>query len=212
MSRRIAVVDYGRGNLFSVARALEKADAEPYTVCTPEEVTAAEALVLPGVGAFGDAMAALARAALIEPILAYAATGRPLLGICLGAQMLLDVSFELGEHQGLGLIPGRVERLAPEDRADGPKVPNVGWARLRRPEGRSWAGTILDEIEEGTYAYFVHSFHAVPDRSEHVLACQIFDGAPSAAIVMRDNVVGCQFHPEKSGEAGQRMLAAWLRA
>ena len=211
MSRRVAVLDYGRGNLFSVARAFERVDAEPYFVRTAETVLGADALVLPGVGAFGDAIDALARDALIEPVIEYVASGRPLLGICLGAQLLLDVSVELGEHRGLGVIPGRVERLAPQGRAQGPKVPNVGWARLKRPEGASWTGTILDGIDQGTYAYFVHSFHPVPARSEHVLACQIFDDEASAAIVARDNVVGCQFHPEKSGEAGQRMLAAWLR-
>jgi len=211
MTLRVAIVDYGRGNLLSVARSLEMAGAEPRLASTAKEIMASEALVLPGVGAFGDAIDVLARNGLVEPIKAYAASGRPLLGICLGAQLLLDVSFEFGKHRGLGLVAGRVERLAPQDQTEGPKVPNVGWARLHPPEGRCWTGTILDAVEDGTYVYFVHSFHPVPDEATDVLAYQLFDGASSAAIVARENVIGCQFHPEKSGEAGQRMLASWLR-
>jgi glutamine amidotransferase len=209
--RRVAVVDYGRGNLFSVARALELAGVEPYMADTPETIRNAEAIIRPGVGAFGDALAALECADLTEGIAAYTKSGRPFLGICLGAQLLFDLSRELGEHHGLGLIPGTVERLTPADRTAGPKVPNVGWARLQRPAGRTWTGTILDTTAEGEYAYFVHSYHAVPTNDSHVLAHQVFDGSPSAAVVARDNVIGCQFHPEKSGEAGQRMLAAWLK-
>jgi glutamine amidotransferase len=211
VSREVAVVDYGRGNLFSVARALESVGAAPYFASAPGELRGAGRVVLPGVGAFGDAMAALDRGGLAEAVRDHAAAGRPLLGICLGTQLFLETSREFGEHRGLGLIPGEVRPL-PRNGNGRPKVPNVGWARLFPSNGADWRETILGEVEEGAYAYFVHSFHAMPREPGDVLAVQRFGDMPSAAVIARGNVVGCQFHPEKSGAVGHRILAAWLAA
>lgn len=211
MSREVAVVDYGRGNLFSVARALESVGAAPRLASMPRELRGADRVVLPGVGAFGDAMDALGRSGLADAVRDHAASGRPLFGICLGAQLLLDTSHEFGAHAGLGLIPGDV-RLLPRYGDGRPKIPNVGWSRLFPSDGSDWTDTVLGAVSEGAYAYFVHSFHAVPRDSGNVLAVQRFGETLSAAVIARDNIVGCQFHPEKSGEVGHRILAAWLAA
>lgn len=204
---RVCVVDYGRGNLFSVARALEVAGAEVCLSRDIAEIVAADRLVLPGVGAFGDAMANLIEPGLDEAIRRFAERQRPLLGICLGMQMLAETSQEFGTHQGLGLIAGSVEKLP--QRGDGlPKVPNVGWCRL--DGARPWAGSVLAQTAPGTYAYFVHSFHFVAAHDDDVLATYNFGGHAVAAVVRAGSVTGCQFHPEKSGPAGAQMIKSWL--
>jgi len=168
-------------------------------------------VVLPGVGAFGDAMAALVRGGLADAVRDHAGSGRPLFGICLGTQLFLDISYEFGEHAGLGLIPGEV-RLLPQNGDGRPKIPNVGWSRLFPSNGSDWIDTVLGSVNEGAYAYFVHSFHPVPREPSDVLAVQHFGDTLSAAVIARGNIVGCQFHPEKSGAVGHRILAAWLAA
>jgi glutamine amidotransferase len=208
---KVVVVDYGMGNLFSVCRALEACGVEPVLSNTPQEILDAKALLLPGVGAFADGMAGLSEQGLIQPIRDYAKTGRPLLGICLGMQMLLDSGEEFGIHEGLGLISGTV-RSIPSTGLDAQphKIPHIGWNALLKPETSFWTDSILDEIEEKQHAYFVHSFTAVPTNEEHRLADCDYNGQRISAAVQSGNIYGTQFHPEKSGPVGLKILKNFL--
>ncbi len=206
MSAQITIVDYGAGNLHSVAKAFAKVGAEVEVAENAVEIKAAQLLVLPGVGAFGEGMAELARRGLIEPLRAHAAAGRPLLGICLGAQLLMESSDEFGRHDGLGLIPGDVRRL-PDG---GGKIPHVGWARICPPAGIRWDDSLLDETAPQTWAYFVHSFQCHPVQRQHVLAVASYGPHELTAAVRCGAVTGVQFHPEKSGAAGLAMLRTFL--
>ncbi len=208
---KIAVIDYGAGNLFSIARALEHCGATPVFTADPDSLRKADRAILPGVGAFGDGMAALRQASLSAAIAELAAAGNPVLGICLGMQMLFDASEEFGDHTGLALIPGRVLPL-PRTRADGApqKVPHIGWNDLCEPAPGRWAGTPLAAIAPGTSAYFVHSFAAVPADGRDAIATCVYGGHAITAAVQRDNVCGCQFHPERSGPAGLSIIRQFL--
>ena len=214
MTRTVTVIDYGIGNLLSVTRAVEKCGARPVLSDDPKTIASADCLVLPGVGAFADGMAGLRNRDLIGPIHDFVATGNPMLGICLGMQMLLDESTEFGISDGLGLIPGRVveiPRVGPKGAVH--KVPHIGWAENRPPEGRDigwWAGSILDGTPLGTATYFVHSFTAWPEDESHRLADADYNGCRLSAVVRRGNVYGTQFHPEKSGPAGLSILERFL--
>jgi glutamine amidotransferase len=208
----VAVIDYGIGNLLSVRRGLEHCGAEVRVTADPEIILGASRVVLPGVGAFAHGMAELHRHGLDALVRQVAAKGTPLLGICLGMQMLLDESEEFGETPGLGLIPGRVVPV-PAATADGgaQKIPHIGWNGLVLPDGRhSWEDTLLRAIHPGDAVYFVHSFMASPSSPTHRIADCLYGGIPVAAVVGRDNVFGCQFHPEKSGEIGLKVLSRFL--
>ncbi|MBI4184349.1 MAG: imidazole glycerol phosphate synthase subunit HisH [Proteobacteria bacterium] len=212
MSARVAIVDYGLGNLFSVCQAVARCGAEPELTAEPGRVRAAGRLILPGVGAFADGMAGLRARGLDAAVRAAAAAGRPLLGICLGMQMLFAESEEFGRHQGLGLIPGRVVAIPPSG-ADGKphKIPHIGWNGLIPAGGRSgWEGTPLRALAPATAVYFVHSFVADPAEPADRLAECDYDGLRLTAAVGRGNVVGLQFHPERSGPAGLAVIAAFL--
>lgn len=206
---RTAIVDYGMGNLFSVGRACEVAGMEVAITTDPRDLASAELVILPGVGAFGDAMVDLERAGMAEALRETVAEGRQLWGICLGLQLLFDRSEEMGDHAGLGLIPGTVARLPQTIEAGRAtvKVPIVGWSGVLPAEGASWDGTPLDVVPGGTWMYFVHSFHARPSGTGIMVAeAPLPDGsARYCAAVSHGNVFATQFHPERSGEAGQRM-------
>jgi imidazole glycerol-phosphate synthase subunit HisH len=213
MSARVLVLDYGVGNLLSVCRAFEACGAAVELTGSAMRVAAAERVVLPGVGAFGDCVHELQRRDLFRPILDFIATGRPLLGICVGMQMLLEAGEEFGEHAGLAVVPGRV-RAIPATGADGRphKIPHIGWNELRRPApATQWDGTILDGIREGSSVYFVHSFTAEPLEPRYRLADCDYDGRCGSAALRVGNVYGTQFHPEKSGEVGLRVLRNFLQ-
>jgi glutamine amidotransferase len=210
-ARPVVVVDYGRGNLFSVCQAVARVGGEPRLTSEPEAVRRAERLILPGVGAFGDAMAGLRERGLEDAVKTFTAAGRPLLGLCLGMQLLLDESSEFGRHAGLGLIPGRVERLPAPPRGGRDKIPNVGWCRLEpTPGGMPWANSIFAGVKPGDFAYFVHSYTAQPTDPRHRLADIRFAGLAVAAAIARGSVAGCQFHPEKSGEVGLAILDTFV--
>ena len=171
---------------------------------------AADAHVLPGVGAFKDGKAGLEQLGLIEPIRQKAAAGTPLLGICLGMQMLFDESDEFGQHRGLGLIPGRVERIPAVDTSGAPqRVPNIGWRALVPAHG-SFAGTVLQNVPAGGECYFVHSYEAKPQNEADRLADSPYGGRSICAAALRGSVIGTQFHPEKSGPVGLSILKAFL--
>jgi glutamine amidotransferase len=209
----VAVIDYGVGNLLSVRRALEHCGATVAVTADPDAILAAARVVLPGVGAFANGMAQLERQGLADTVRDVAARGRLLLGICLGMQMLFDRSTEFGVTSGLGLIAGTVVEV-PSTTSTGraQKIPHIGWNALVLPRGReSWKETVLQELQPGEAAYFVHSFMANPSDPGHRIADCLYGDIPIAAVVGRDNVLGCQFHPEKSGEAGLNVLRQFLR-
>lgn len=212
MSEIVTLVDYGSGNLLSVARAFEHCGAQVRVTSDAAEVAAAARLVLPGVGAFADAMTSLREAGLVEPILRFAETGRPLLGICLGMQMLGQASEEFGEHAGLGLVPGRVTAIPDRDTAGAPlKRPHIGWSELHLPEGRaSWQGTCLQDVAVGAAVYLVHSFHFVATNPADVLAECHFGGHRITTAIRSNAVTGCQFHPEKSGTVGLSIVRSFI--
>ncbi|CAM3769792.1 imidazole glycerol phosphate synthase subunit HisH [Cohnella lubricantis] len=191
----IAIIDYGMGNLHSVGKALERLGCEAAVTSKPEEILAADGAILPGVGAFGDAMSNLRDTGLDAVVKQYAASGKPLLGICLGMQLLFDESEEHGKHEGLGLLPGRVVRFQGSF-----KVPHMGWNELSFTQ----PSPLFEGLEPG-HVYFVHSYHALPERREDLLATTDYH-RPVTAIVGRGSVYGMQFHPEKSGELGMALL------
>jgi imidazole glycerol-phosphate synthase subunit HisH len=214
MSSPVVVVDYGVGNLLSVTRALEHCGAAPQISSDPDAVRRAERLVLPGVGAFEACMASLKASRLDEPVLEFIASGRPLFGICVGMQMLLEVGEEFGLHHGLGVIKGRVSRIPDKDSGGAKlKIPHIGWSELRPRKGtndRDWCGTVMQDVMPGMAAYFVHSFAAVPTDPSATLAVTSYGGQPITAAIAQGNVIGTQFHPEKSGAVGINILRRFV--
>lgn len=193
----IAIIDYGMGNLHSVSKALERLGYEYEIVDTPEKLLSAEGALLPGVGAYGDAMRNLEQQGFISAIREFAASGRPLFGICLGMQLLFQESEEHGQHEGLGIFPGAIRRFQGDY-----KIPHMGWNRLKFLQ----KSPLLEGVEEG-YAYFVHSYFLQPEttnRSVLLATAEYFQEVP--AIVGRQNVFATQFHPEKSGDVGMKLL------
>ena len=195
----ITIIDYQMGNLRSVQKAFEKLGHSAVVTSDPERVARADKVVLPGVGAFEVAMAELRRRDLVEPILETIRSGRPFLGICLGLQLLFDVSHENGRHEGLGVIPGEVVRF---DLPAGYKVPHMGWNQLsiRR------RAPILDGLTSGVHCYFVHSYYVVP-RDQNIIATETDYHRPFCSMIWRDNLFATQFHPEKSQTDGLRILS-----
>lgn len=207
----VAVIDYGLGNLHSVARAIEQVGGQVRFVDSSAGIEDAQRLILPGVGAFAAGMAGLQDRHLVDAMRRYAASGRPLMGICLGMQMLLECSHEFGVHEGLGIIPGSVVKVQPLERADiRAKIPHVGWGGLLPSRAGAWQGTVFENVKSGESAYFVHSYMASPAHSEHRLADIVYGGVDICAAVRRDAVIGCQFHPEKSGPTGLKILKSFV--
>lgn len=214
-TNHVVVVDYGMGNVLSVCRAIEHCGGTANLTSDARAIAAAERLVLPGVGAFGDCMQALQERSLIEPVRRFVGTGRPFLGICVGMQILHDFGEEFGGAAGLGLIPGRVAQI-PTAKSGGSqrKIPHIGWTSVTPPPDANadrWSATIFAGTEPGTPLYFVHSFSAAPVDPAHRLAIADYQGFPVTAAVHRDNITGTQFHPEKSGPAGLALLQRFLR-
>ncbi len=214
MNADVVIIDYGIGNLFSVRRAFEHCGADVLVTSDPEILSAAPRLVLPGVGAFADGMRGLIDRGLDGVVKAYADSGRPLLGICLGMQMLASTSEEFGEHAGLGIIPGRVASIPRNDPEGKPyKVPHVGWADLRsRAYETDWHGSILDGLKPGDAIYLTHSFAVNPSNPAHLLAYCEYNGAEVTSAIRNRNVYGVQFHPEKSGPVGLKIIANFAKA
>jgi imidazole glycerol-phosphate synthase subunit HisH len=195
------IVDYGMGNLRSVEKAVEAVGGHPLISGDPAVVRQAERLILPGVGAFGDAMGNLRRQRMEDAIREAVNSGKPLLGLCLGLQLLFTESEEFGRHEGLNLIPGKVRKF----QDPGLRVPHVGWNQI---EGNQ-PNPLLQGIPEGSYFYFVHSYYVEPDRPEDVLRWTSY-GHRFCSIACRGQVWGAQFHPEKSQDAGKKLLRNFL--
>ncbi len=213
MSARVTIVDYGLGNLHSVSNALKHLGAQVDYAEDGKAIANAERLILPGVGAFADGMRNLTARGQVQALRTFAASGRPFIGICLGMQLLFDESDEFGTHAGLGIIPGRVERIGANVTTAVPvKVPHVGWNRLQPTYNAGWDGSLLAATPVGTFTYFVHSFVARPRDLAHVLAVTTYGPHRLTAAVAMGSVTGFQYHPEKSGADGLAMLAAFIAA
>jgi glutamine amidotransferase len=195
----IVIIDYGMGNLRSVQKAIESVGHAAHVSSDPDTVRRASHVILPGVGAFADAMEELRRTGLDQAFAEAVRAGKPCLGVCLGLQLLFDTSLEDGEHQGLALLPGRVVRFAPHA---GLKIPHMGWNALRVRR----QAPLLKGLGPELFVYFVHSYHAVPARPDDVAAEADYPG-PFPALVWRENLMACQFHPEKSQSVGLAMYA-----
>jgi glutamine amidotransferase len=198
---KLIIIDYGAGNLRSVAIALARLGFDPLITSEPEAVDNADVVILPGVGAAADTMSNLAQRRLVEPIRQYIASGRPFLGICMGLQVLFSMSEEGGEHPCLDILPGRVRRLPA-----GLKVPQMGWNRVRQRSSHP----IFNGVPDGAFFYFVHSYYADPEDPSIVIGETDY-GVTFPAVVAKDNIVATQFHPEKSAESGLRLYENFLR-
>jgi glutamine amidotransferase len=210
-SRNVAIVDYGMGNLFSVAHACERSGLAVRITSSAREISSADAVILPGVGAFGNAMEAIKKLDLVGVLQDISVSSKPLMGICLGMHLLMDEGHEFGCHEGLKIIPGVVDRF--EDPKDGSgrvlKVPEVQWNRIYRVESDPgmdpWSGTLLDGVAEGEYMYFVHSFYAAPTDPLCVFSVSRYGRMEFCSSIRRGSVFACQFHSERSGGNGLRM-------
>ena len=200
MTKKIVVIDYGAGNLRSVARAVMHVGGDPTVTADPHEVADADALIVPGVGAAADTMRNLSEHGMVEPVRDYIASGRPFFGVCMGQQALLSVSEEGGEHECLGVIPGRVKKLP-----GGQKVPHMGWNTVRQRTSHP----IFEGIADESYFYFLHSYYPQPEDESSVIGETEY-GVTFASVLARDNIVATQFHPEKSGATGLRMYGNFL--
>lgn len=211
----VAIIDYGLGNLFSIKHACEYVGLSVQVTSLAQDILDAKSVILPGVGAFGDAMNALERHDLIQPIKDVAAKGTPLLGICLGQQILFTESEEFGHQKGLDLIPGTVQYL-PVQQQNGRtlKVPQVGWNSIEQtspPDSENWEGTLLQGIPTGTPMYFVHSCYVVPEKTDDILCVTRYGDVTFCSGSTRDNITAFQFHPERSGADGLQIYSNFLK-
>ena len=204
----LVIVDYGMGNLRSVAKAFEHLGLPAKVSLLPGDIARAERLILPGVGAFADAMAALTSRSLTEPILSFIASGKPFLGICLGLQLLFQRSYEDGTHEGLGVWPGRSVRFdfAGDPDAAGLKIPHMGWNTFAKQNDCP----LFKGLPENPYVYFVHSYYVLPDEKETTAAVTEYGPVSFTSAAWKDNVFATQFHPEKSQRVGLKMLQNFI--
>ena len=206
----VVIVDYGCGNIQSLERALKKVGVSCEYTSNPKIIKQAQKVMLPGVGSYSTGMDSLEKMNLLEVIKDYVSTGKPLLGICLGMQLLLDYSEEFGRHNGLGIVNGSVTRFMPNDNS---KVPHTGWNSIEIPCGndsKSWNDQILTNINPGKDYYFVHSYMVKTNKQSNTLAETSYGGNSFSSIIRNNNVYGCQFHPEKSGQIGSQFLENFI--
>lgn len=200
----VAIIDYGMGNLRSVQKAFERVGSSAVVTSDPDKVLAADKIVLPGVGAFEACMTNLKKLNLTEPVCEAIKRGKPFLGICMGMQVLFDESEEFGQHQGLGILKGKVVRFKLSKKY---KIPHMGWNRVRKQKRTP----LLTDIEENSYFYFVHSYHVVPENSSDIATLTDY-GKDFVSSVARDNIFACQFHPEKSQGLGLKLVEAFAKS
>jgi imidazole glycerol-phosphate synthase subunit HisH len=210
---RVTILDYGMCNMLNVVRAFKHIDADVLVTDSAAEAAGADRLVVPGVGAFKDSLAAIVERGYDDAIRRYVDTNRPFLGICVGMQMLFEASDEFGTHKGLGILEGRVKEI-PKTSSIGAaqKVPHIGWSKLSQAaSGKTWANSILSDHPVEEAVYFVHSFAAVPSCANDRLADVSYGGFSICAAVQRNNLTAVQFHPERSGEGGLNILRKFVQ-
>ena len=206
----VIIVDYDCGNLFSIARALDRFDAIYKVTNDPDIIRKASKVILPGVGAYSIGMKHLQKQNLDQALEEFVSSGNPLMGICLGMQLLVESSDEFGQHNGLGFILGKTTLLAPSEKV---KVPHIGWNSLLIPETQqqeSWNNSVLKDISMGRDFYFVHSHCVKTNNPQDTISETVYGGVYFASVIKKDNVMGCQFHPEKSGEIGLKLVKNFL--
>jgi glutamine amidotransferase len=210
MKPKIAIVDYGLGNLFSINQACEYVGLKSSITSDIKVIKEADGLILPGVGAFGDAMRSLHENNLINPLLEFAKNGKPFLGICLGMQLLFSESEEFGNNKGLNLIPGKIVRFPELDEYQLKlKVPQIQWNQVFLNTKKIWIDSPLKQVNNGAYMQFVHSYYGIPEKNEHILSFSEYGGIRYASSVINDNIIGFQFHPEKSAQQGIEIYKSW---
>ncbi len=212
-SKKIRIVDYQLGNLYSIVNACKRAGFQAEVSTSADELAECDGIILPGVGAFSRAMASLNSSGLDRALKAIANEGTPIMGVCLGMQLLLSKSHEGGEFDGLDLIQGEVKKLPKECKENTLKVPHLGWNILTPPEGRDWGGSPFSHFgNNDQYMYFVHSYYVDPTDKSCVLSYTNYQGFDFCSAVQKDNIFATQFHPEKSGEVGIGILKQWHSA
>lgn len=207
---RIAVIDYGVGNIKSICRAFERYDVEICLTNEQEAIVSSDGVVLPGVGAFAHGMGKLKEYGLDDTLRECSVRGGPILGICLGMQMFFDTSTEFGVTEGLGLIPGEVLKIEPGDPIY-MKLPHVSWNGIHQDDPASWDGTILDGLDDSEDVYFVHSYYVKPENRDHVLSKTFYSNFEYCSTVKSGNIFGCQYHPEKSGQVGLKIINNFVK-
>lgn len=206
--KNIAIIDYGVGNLYSLKKALDNFGNNVFITEEAEKILLADAIILPGVGSFEAGMKGLRVRNLVDVIKQYANNGKPILGICLGAQLLLDKGYEFGSFDGLGIIPGKVVKF-PKLKKE--RVPHIGWNGIFPVKNSKWDKTILNTTKPNSDVYFVHSFVLQPDKKDDILAMASYGDYQFCSAVRRGNIYGCQFHPEKSGEIGLNIINNFIK-
>lgn len=211
MSKKIVIIDYHLGNLFSVQQACRHLGMDAIISSDKQELLSADYAILPGVGAFGDAMQNLHDLDLVQPIHDFIQSGKPFMGVCLGLQLLFSESEEFGSHKGLNVIEG-VTRRFPSVNTEGQtlKIPQIEWNQIFRYNGKQWEDSPLRDCSEGEYMYFVHSYFVMPARKEYVLSTTTYGGHSYCSSIAAGNVFACQFHPERSSEHGLKIYKSFL--
>jgi imidazole glycerol-phosphate synthase subunit HisH len=209
--QQVVVIDYGLGNLLSVGRAVEFCGGAVNITSNPKEILSAKRVILPGVGAFNKGMSALESRGLINIIKEIADKNTPLLGICLGMQLFMDEGCENGVKSGIGLIRGKVIPIPKSNEGIKQKIPHIGWSELHSKNNQlDWKNTLLEDVEEGQSVYFVHSFMTQLHNPDHQIASCFYGDQKIPAVIAKNNITGCQFHPEKSGEVGLNIFRKFL--
>lgn len=211
MSKKVVIIDYNLGNLFSVQQACRHLGADAIITSDKQELLAADYAILPGVGAFGDAMETLHQLDLVSPIHDFIQSGKPFMGVCLGLQLLFSESEEFGNHKGLNVIEGITRRFPPKG-TEGEilKVPQIEWNQISHYNGNSWDNSPLRDCSEGEFMYFVHSYYVLPANNEFILSTTTYGGLTYCSSVGHKNVFACQFHPERSAEHGLKIYRSFL--
>jgi glutamine amidotransferase len=211
MKKRVLIIDYGLGNLFSVKQACEYAGYIVDITSDPDKLVKADAVILPGVGAFGTAMESLADHDLLMAISEFVKTGKPFMGICLGMQMLFSESEEHGNFRGLNLINGKIIKFPQYNLLTKHRVPQIQWNKIIPSVHNNWDETPFKGIKSGEYMYFVHSYYALPESDNVILSYSEYATIKYASAVLKDNILGIQFHPEKSSNEGLKIYKNWLK-
>ena len=209
--KKITVIDYGMGNLFNVVRTFEALDCNVSVSNNYNEILQADKLLLPGVGAFEDGMTDLKKSNLDNSIKEFSFNERPLMGICLGMQLLMSNSHENGNHDGLNLVEGEVLRFkSPDEKSFNYKIPQIGWNKLLEPQPNTWIDSILEGVSFNPYMYFLHSYYVSPKDQKVILSETSYGQNTFCSVLQKNQIMGCQFHPERSGEVGLKILKNFL--